>query len=632
MQPEFSGAWLNLGNTLKEQKKLTEAISSYKRAIKIQADFVDAYFNLGNVLKEQDSLEESKACYLKAIEVKPDFAYSYFGLAMIFNEERSVKKAIVSYRKAIELKPDFAEAHLNLGNILKQQGHIEGAAASYRRAIEIQADFADAYYNLGNLLKGQEQLDEAVKCFRMAIEVNPNFVDALSELGEQLAKRGEYEDAIYFYKSALGNDPMHVNSSTGLGWCFVKSGKSNEAINYYSQLLKSFPSNADALFFLFEICRGHLSEKLNTDFSYVDYFLSSSLRLMNISRIVAFGDSHVLLFNGHDQIEVNHVGASTAYNLVKETSSTCGRQQVLNRIQHLDPDDDAVLLCFGEVDIRANIMKYCYQKKITIDECVDDVCARYMAFASEIASKGFKVFVYGGYGSGVDRTSFGSSRERGYASKCLNARLVELCRNKSFAYFSLHDIFFDANSLLTDDACLSDGFHLYCDTDGSREHIHLLLFERMHSAVKDIVPISTEFKLPQLVLGNLGTSSALQKGHLLSGELIWDNKINLLESVVFDLGFFVWLESITVEFYENLLIDELNLMVDGRVIEVQVTQEAPYRWLLNPSDQSVSVIGRYPMLKAPSAVLLALRAISFNENSLIGLDPNATESEFTSTK
>ena len=163
---------------------------------------------------------------------------------------------------------------------------------------------------------------------------------------------------------------------------------------------------------------------------------------MSISKVVAFGDSHVQLFEDCDEIEVNHVGASTAYNLAEHDSSTRGRRNVLSRLSCMNSDSEAVLLCFGEVDIRANVIKYCYQKGLSIDECVESIVDRYVSFASEIASRGFKVFIYGGYGAGSDRSSVGSERERNYAANCLIHLCHEIYQN-GFVYFSLHDVLFD---------------------------------------------------------------------------------------------------------------------------------------------------------------------------------------------
>ncbi len=42
-----------MGNALKEQGKLDEAIEAYKKALAIKPDYAEAYNNMGNSLKEQ---------------------------------------------------------------------------------------------------------------------------------------------------------------------------------------------------------------------------------------------------------------------------------------------------------------------------------------------------------------------------------------------------------------------------------------------------------------------------------------------------------------------------------------------------------------------------------------------------
>ena len=617
VKPDFADAYLNLGNVLKEGGEVEEAIAIYRKAIEVKADFADVYLNLGIALKEEGEVEEAIRSYRKAIEVKPDFADAYLNLGNVLKEGGEVEKAIASYRKAIEVKPDFADAYLNLGNVLKEGGEAEEAIGSYRKAIEVNPDFAGAYLNLGNVLKEGGEVEKAIASYRKAIEVKPDFVGALSQLASELTKRDEYEEAISLYKRALAEDPKHVNSIPGLGWCFLKSNRSEEAITYYTNLLLSSPGDTDALFFLFEVIRGEMQGKLKQDFSYSTNFLQKCLEFMCVSRIVAFGDSHVQLFKGFEEITLNHVGASTAYNLAEEDSSTGGRRQVLNRIGRMNPKVEAVLLCFGEVDIRANVIKYCYQKGMSIQECVDGVVSRYISFAAEIASRGFKILIYGGYGAGGDRNSVGSDRERNFAAKCLNTSLQARCEQIGFVYFSLHDALLDEEGLETDSSFLSDGSHLHNGELTAQDQVQTLLFERASKSAKSVFGKQKYQSPPNLVLGNVGVSRALRVGSLESGCLSWDIGDDSLYSVIFDLGGIIRFESINLELEADLEIDSLSLTLDGRLLKVNVLRESSCRWNLRLVDQSVPFVGRYPMLKASSDFLISLKGFSVDELSLV---------------
>ena len=61
-----------MGNALKDQGKLDEAIEFYNKAISIKPDFAEAYYNMGNALKAQGKLEEAIEAFNKAISLKPD--------------------------------------------------------------------------------------------------------------------------------------------------------------------------------------------------------------------------------------------------------------------------------------------------------------------------------------------------------------------------------------------------------------------------------------------------------------------------------------------------------------------------------------------------------------------------------
>ncbi|WP_197463325.1 tetratricopeptide repeat protein [Prochlorococcus sp. MIT 1306] len=616
VKPGDIGAQFNLGNVLRDMESWDEALACYQIALKLNPIDSSVLYEAGNAYRMLGDTLGASESYRRAIEVKPDFAEAYLNLGNLFKEEGELEEAIGSYRKAIELKSDFAEAYLNLGNLFKEEGELEEAIGSCRKAIEFKPDFAEAYFNLGNLLKEGRDFEAAIMNYHKAIELNPDFVNALSEMAGILSENCEYEQAISLYQRALDVDDEHVNSIAGLGWTFLRADRHQQAIVYYASLLRKTSINTDAFFFLFESFKGRLQKKLVKEFSYTEQFLGDVLNTLSVSRIVAFGDSHVLLFEDIKDIEVNHVGASTAYNLIKKDTSTGGRQRVLNRTKRMDPKDEAVLLCFGEVDIRANILKYCYRHNLSIQVCVSNVVSRYLEFADEIISQGFKVLVYGGYGSGSDRIAFGSEAERNYAADYLNRTLDEACKKKGIIYFSLHDCFFDSASLKTDSRFLVDDFHLYSDGNALRE-VQLLLLERMSRVAKKFAGALEERPSAQLVLGNVGCDGMVVKGSLDGEVLVWESEVDFLHSIVFDLNAFISFDSVILLFADELDVDAVNFVLDGRAIAVDVVQEAPCKWRWTPADLSSRFVGRYPMLKAEYSILLSLNGVSFKVRSLL---------------
>ena len=69
-----SKAYNNLGNALSAERKIEEAISHYKMAIKLKPDFALAHNNLGSALVAEGKNEEAISHYKMAIKLKPDYA------------------------------------------------------------------------------------------------------------------------------------------------------------------------------------------------------------------------------------------------------------------------------------------------------------------------------------------------------------------------------------------------------------------------------------------------------------------------------------------------------------------------------------------------------------------------------
>ena len=147
-QPAYAEAHNNLGNVLKRQGKLEEAIVHYRQALALKPAYADAHNNLGNALRDQGNLEEAVAQYRRALALKPAYAGAHNNLGNALRDQGNLEEAVAQYRQALALKPDYAEAHNNLGIALSNQGRLHEAQASYKRALTIRPDDVVPHSNL----------------------------------------------------------------------------------------------------------------------------------------------------------------------------------------------------------------------------------------------------------------------------------------------------------------------------------------------------------------------------------------------------------------------------------------------------------------------------------------------------
>ena len=203
VEPNNGKAYNNLGNALRRQGKLAEALAAHQKALQLNHNDAEAYVGIGNVLNAQGKPEEALAYHKKAIQLNPKLAIAYNGLGNALYNQEKLEEAVTAFQKAIELDPKLAIAYYNLGNTLYYQKKLEEAVAAYQKAIELDPKLAIAYNNLGIALYDQKKLDEAVAAYQKAIELDPKYATAYNNLGNALRDQKKLDAAISNYKKAL---------------------------------------------------------------------------------------------------------------------------------------------------------------------------------------------------------------------------------------------------------------------------------------------------------------------------------------------------------------------------------------------------------------------------------------------
>jgi len=181
----------NLGNALKDQGKLAEAISYYQQAIVLNPNDANVYYNLGNALQDQGQLAEAITAFQHALSLNPQFCQVYNNLGKALKEQKQPADAIACFQQALFLNPNDVHAHNNLGGVLKEQGNLTEAMLYIQRALALNPNNADTYNNLATIWTEQNKLDKAIECYLKALRINPNLPDFHFNYGTLLLKKGD---------------------------------------------------------------------------------------------------------------------------------------------------------------------------------------------------------------------------------------------------------------------------------------------------------------------------------------------------------------------------------------------------------------------------------------------------------
>ena len=104
-------AHYNLGNALKDQGKMQEALNEYRETVRIKPGSADAHNNIGIILEVYlKKYDEAIYHYHQALQVKPDNPGIHFNLGMVLIKKEELEEAIRHFETAINLKPDYDTA------------------------------------------------------------------------------------------------------------------------------------------------------------------------------------------------------------------------------------------------------------------------------------------------------------------------------------------------------------------------------------------------------------------------------------------------------------------------------------------------------------------------------------------
>ncbi|MGL5832095.1 MAG: tetratricopeptide repeat protein [Waterburya sp.] len=138
---ELIESWFNLGLKQVSAGEYTEAIASWDRALKINANLPEAWHNRGSALGRLGNYEAAIKSFQSALAIDPDNYQAWNDRAHALYQLENWTGAIESWSQAIKIMPGNHLFWYNRGCALEQIAKWSEAIASYEKALEIKPDF-----------------------------------------------------------------------------------------------------------------------------------------------------------------------------------------------------------------------------------------------------------------------------------------------------------------------------------------------------------------------------------------------------------------------------------------------------------------------------------------------------------
>lgn len=203
---------ISQGIQLKQANKLDESISTFHRAIELDAESYKAYHGLGEALTQQGKLEAAAEAYRQAIAINADYYWSYHCLGQVLFWQNKLEEAIAVSEKAIQLNPHNIDFYKQLAKSYAKNNMPDKSLECYQQALKIDSQHHELYFLIGHIFAEKNDYDSAAAYYRKSLEIKPDLSLASQHLEQVLKLKSsslysiveQLFDAQY-YRSQIGD-------------------------------------------------------------------------------------------------------------------------------------------------------------------------------------------------------------------------------------------------------------------------------------------------------------------------------------------------------------------------------------------------------------------------------------------
>jgi len=247
INPEYTPAWVNIGNVYLEDGQYDEAIKAHKKALSIEKENMAAWDNLGRDYMKIGQYSEAVNCFKQALSIYSyEDGWSFLGDA--YCKISQYAEAIKAYQEALRINPANATIWFDIGVAYGNNNQHDKEIEAYRQALRIDPTDEYTWHNLGLTYYETFQYDEAIKALKQALAISPGDANTWINLGSIYVQKSQYTEAIQACKKAISIDPKMSSAWYILGGAYDLSGQTGNVMEVYKTLKKLDPEKAEKFF------------------------------------------------------------------------------------------------------------------------------------------------------------------------------------------------------------------------------------------------------------------------------------------------------------------------------------------------------------------------------------------------
>lgn len=227
-------AWFNLGNAAVQIDKKNIALVAYRRTVELMPDFSRAWVLLGDLYYLGGDYGLSISAYRRALELGEDSDHIHYALGECFLKSHGLALAQKHFEAATRLNPDRMDAWYGLAEVYEKLGDYEFAVKTLKRAVDNTANAgADVHYTLSHYYTQMDSSKKAIREMESGLLTDPQNTSARRYLAQMYLADDSPWMAIFTLEEGLrfpkGSDLLRID----LGQIYFSQKRYDEALENY---------------------------------------------------------------------------------------------------------------------------------------------------------------------------------------------------------------------------------------------------------------------------------------------------------------------------------------------------------------------------------------------------------------
>jgi tetratricopeptide (TPR) repeat protein len=205
----------NLGSLYWQGGDTAAAEHEWNTALLLDPDDEVAFTQIASLRTQEKRYSEAVALFQKAIRLRPTFAMAHLGLGDTDADVGDGTGAESEYREVVRLAPADARARNLLGQLLYDERRWNEAQDQFRASVSIELS-QQACDRLGDLASARGDNESAIRDYTQATSLEPFDHHAHIRLGDLYAAAGRASEAVREYQDGLVTNPNDSHALTAV--------------------------------------------------------------------------------------------------------------------------------------------------------------------------------------------------------------------------------------------------------------------------------------------------------------------------------------------------------------------------------------------------------------------------------